>query len=308
MPLHPLAQEIVDIFKGLDPLEKIGVAEGRRRSLAMMRAAPPGPAVAKVEDRIAQCSTGAIPVRIYTPEGSGPFAVLVYYHGGGWVVGSLDTSDAMCRLLTVSAQCVVVSVNYRHAPEDPFPAAAEDAHAAAVWAAENARSFNGDAGRLAVGGSSAGGNLAAVAALMARDRGGPPLVFQFLHVPITDYGFDTPSYVQNAEGCGLTRSTMRWFWNHYLKEAADGAHVYASPLRAPSLAGLPPALVITAEFDPLRDEGAAYAERLRAAGVPVDYQCYAGMVHMRQGPEADEYMGRALRTALGTSATSTRAR
>jgi acetyl esterase len=279
MPLHPLAQEIVDIFKGLDPLEKIGVAEGRRRSLAMMRAAPPGPAVAKVEDRIAQCSTGAIPVRIYTPEGSGPFAVLVYYHGGGWVVGSLDTSDAMCH-----------------------------AHAAAVWAAENARSFNGDAGRLAVGGSSAGGNLAAVAALMARDRGGPPLVFQFLHVPITDYGFDTPSYVQNAEGCGLTRSTMRWFWNHYLKEAADGAHVYASPLRAPSLAGLPPALVITAEFDPLRDEGAAYAERLRAAGVPVDYQCYAGMVHMRQGPEADEYMGRALRTALGTSATSTRAR
>ncbi|MCA1553083.1 MAG: alpha/beta hydrolase, partial [Chloroflexi bacterium] len=197
-----------------------------------------------------------------------------------------------------------VSVNYRHAPEYKFPAAPEDAFAATEWVAQHAATFDGDAKRLAVGGVSAGGNLAAVVALMARERGKPHLVFQLLVVPVTNHAFDTESYDTNADNYGLTRDSMHWYWNHYLARESDGDHPYASPLRARDLRHLPPALVMTSEFDPLRDEGEAYAARLRDAGVPVEHIRYAGMVHSFWGETSLDDMARALRRAfhLSTSA------
>jgi acetyl esterase/lipase len=301
MPVHPLAQALLDDFSKLEPLETVSVQRGREQAFELARMLPPGEPVAAVNDRVVPGPAQGIPIRIYTPKGQGPFPIIVYFHGGGWVLGDLDTSDSVCRVLANAASSIVVSVNYRHAPEHKFPAAPEDAYAATLWISSNARSFNGDANRLAVSGTSAGGNLAAVTALMARDRGGPAIAFQLLIVPVTNYGFDTGSYRQNAETYGLTLGAMRWFWNHYLESEADGANVYASPLRATDLKGLPRAFVLTAEFDPLRDEGAAYAEKLRAAGVPVNCKCYAGMIHMLQGPDADADMARELRSALGVA-------
>lgn len=226
--------------------------------------------------------------------------MLVYFHGGGWVAGNLETADVFCRTMTRGAGCTVVSVNYRHAPEHKFPIAAEDAYAATQWAAQHTATFNGDAARLVVGGTSAGGNLAAVVALMARDRGGPPLAYQLLIVPVIDYNFATESYRENADGYGLTADAMRWYWKHYLRAEADGQHPYASPIRAPTLRGLPPALVVTAEFDPLRDEGKAYARRLQAEGVPTILKVYEGMIHGFLGPQANVDMAGALREAFLT--------
>jgi acetyl esterase len=205
--------------------------------------------------------------------------LLVYFHGGGWVLGGIETHDGVCRELANAAGCVVVSVDYRLAPEHKFPAAVEDCYAATQWAAAHAGDLGADARRLAVGGDSAGGNLAAVVSQMAPDRGGPPIVFELLVYPVTTAAFDTPSYRDNAEGYLLTAGDMRWFWNHYLNGPADADNPYASPLRATRLAGLPPALVITAEFDPLRDEGEQYAQRLEEAGVPTRLIRYDGMIH-----------------------------
>jgi len=204
---------------------------------------------------------------------------MVFFHGGGWVIGNLDTHDRLCRQLTNVAGCVVVAVDYRLAPEYPFPAAPEDAYLATRWVAENASAIGGDSAHLAVGGDSSGGNLAAVVALMARDRGAPPLVHQLLVHPVTDAPSDSGSYRENAEGYFLTAAMMRWYWKQYLGSNTDCRHPYACPLRAADLSGLPPALVITAEFDPLRDEGETYAARLRAAGVHVQLRCYPGMIH-----------------------------
>jgi acetyl esterase len=236
-------------------------------------------AVQKVENRTIPIEGAEIAVRIYTPEGEGPFPVLVYYHGGGWVIGNLETVDVPCRMLANRAGCIVVSVDYRLAPEHKFPTAAEDAYAAVQWVAEHAVEIGADPGRIAVGGDSAGGNLAAVVSLMAREQGGPSLAYQMLFYPVTNHSYDTDSYRENAEGYFLTKNTMIWFWNHYLRDEMDGQHPYASPLLAEDLSGLPPALVITAGFDPLRDEGEAYAERLKAAGVPVEATRYDGMIH-----------------------------
>jgi acetyl esterase len=230
----------------------------------------------------------------------------VYFHGGGWVVGSVAISDPFCRVLANASGCAVLSVEYRLAPEDRYPAAANDSYAATRWAAERAADLDIDATRIAVGGSSAGGNLAAVVALMARDQGAPPIAFQLLHVPITDHDFGTPSYRMNARGFGLTLAGMRWFWDHYAPDAKLRDEPYASPLRASDLSGLPPAHVVTAEFDPLRDEGKAYAARLVEAGVKTTYAEYPGMVHgftsmaMRvpTGRTAIDDMGAALRKAL----------
>ncbi len=204
----------------------------------------------------------------------------------------------------------MVSVDYRRAPEHKFPAAADDAFLAARWVADNAASIGADAGRIAVGGDSAGGNLAAVVALMARDTGAFALRYQMLLYPVTHHAFDTPSYSENADGYFLTRDHMVWFWNHYLGGAADGRHPYASPLLADSHAGLPPALVITAQYDPLRDEGEAYAARLAEAGVAVDYVRYDGMIHgfcwmpgvLEQGARALDAAGDALRQAFSAPA------
>jgi acetyl esterase len=236
-------------------------------------------AVARVENRGVPGPGGDLPLRIYTPGGAGPFPVVVYFHGGGWVFGNPDSHDGTCRSLANAVPAVVVSVDYRLAPEHPWPAAAEDAHAAVSWVAAHAATIGSDPRRLAVAGDSAGGNLAAVVAQMARDRGGPALRHQALVYPVIDATFDTPSYRDNANGYFLTRDMMMWFWDHYAPGPVARAHAYASPWRATTLNGLPPALVLTAEFDPLRDEGEAYAARLREAGVPVQLRRYDGMIH-----------------------------
>ena len=220
-----------------------------------------------------------MPVRIYIPEGSGPFPILMWYHGGGWVIGDLESADGPSRHLCVGADCVVVSVDYRLAPETKFPGPAEDCYAATQWVMNNAAAINGDPARVAVGGDSAGGNLAAAVSLMARDRNGPAISFQLLVYPVTERNFSTASYHDNATGYSLTQAGMRWFWDQYLADDADAANPYAAPAQAANLSGLPPALVITAEFDPLRDEGEAYAVLLRNAGVPTQATRYDGMIH-----------------------------
>jgi acetyl esterase len=235
--------------------------------------------VARVENRAIPGPGPDVLVRIYTPEGRGRFPVLVWFHGGGWVVGDLETADGTARRLTAQAGCVVVSVDYRLAPEARFPAAAEDCYAVTQWVAANAAGIDADPGRIAVGGDSSGGNLAAVVSLMARDRGVSPPVFQLLVYPVIARDFDTGSYRQNGEGYGITSDSMKWYWDLYLTDDADASNPYAAPLLAKDLSGLPPALVITAEFDPLRDEGEAYAQRLREAGVTVTYSRYDGMIH-----------------------------
>jgi acetyl esterase len=222
---------------------------------------------------------GPIPARFYRPRPDEFLPLLVYFHGGGWVIGSLETHDNVCRDLAVKACCAVLSIDYRLAPEHPFPAAAEDCYAATVWAHDNAARLGIDAARIAVGGDSAGGNLAAVVALMARDRKAPPLRFQLLVYPVTCGRMDTPSYRENAEGYLLTSAAMAWFWAHYVPAAAGREECYAAPLRASDLRGLPPALVLTAEYDPLRDEGEAYAKRLAEAGVPAEVRRYEGQIH-----------------------------
>ena len=281
MPIDPQAQAFLDQLNalGAQPLSSMPVADARRAmdALAALRVEP-SPVRSAVDRRIPGPG-GEVPVRIYTPNATAPLPLLVYFHGGGWVLGGLDTHDGTCRELANGAGCVVVSVDYRLAPEHQFPAAAEDCYAATQWAAAHAAELGADAKRVAVGGDSAGGNLAAVVAQMARDRGGPPLVFQLLIYPVIAAAFDTQSYRDNAEGYLLTAGDMRWFWNHYLATPADAANPYAAPLSACTLGGLPPALVITAEFDPLRDEGELYAHRLEEASVPVRLTRYDGMIH-----------------------------
>jgi acetyl esterase len=203
----------------------------------------------------------------------------LWFHGGGWVVGDLESADATARHLTLGAGCVVVSVDYRLAPEAKFPGPAEDCYAATRWVADHAAEIDVASNNLAVGGDSAGGNLAAGVCLMAKDRGGPRLGMQLLVYPVTDQNFQTDSYIENAEGYSLTRETMIWYWDHYLANDADANNPYAAPLLAQDLQGQPPAVIITAEYDPLRDEGEAYAQRLEAAGVPATYTVYPGMIH-----------------------------
>lgn len=225
---------------------------------------------------------GPLPVRVYAPEtGTEPYGVFVTFHGGGWVVGGLDTHDPVCRALANAAECLVVSVDYRLAPEHPFPAAVEDCYAATEWAVDYADGLGGDGERVAVGGDSAGGNLTAAVTLVARDRDGPELCHQSLVYPAVNSPslreFD--SYEENAEGYLLERASAEWYYERYLSHPADARNAYAAPLMARDLSGLPPATVITAGFDPLRDEGIAYADRLDAAGVPVTHECFEGMIH-----------------------------
>jgi acetyl esterase len=263
--------------------------------------------VASIVNRTIAGPLGDIPIRIYTPEGSSQFPVVVYFHGGGWVIGNPDTVDATCRMLANHASAVVVSVDYRLAPEQKFPAAVADCYATTQWVAENAGALGGDPQRIAVAGDSAGGNLAAVIALLARDRGTPKLAFQVLFYPVTDHNLTTASYLENGKGYFLTHDMMKWFWDHYLNNDDDGRDWQASPLRAADKRGLPPAFVATAEFDPLRDEGEAYAEQLRLAGNTVTAKRYEGQIHgfvtllgaMDQGKQAIEDAAAVLRQAFG---------
>ena len=310
MPLDPQAKAVLDQFASMGgpQLHEMSVAQARELILGMVALAGEPESIARIENRTVPGPAGQIPVRIYTPVGTAPFPVLVYFHGGGWVIGNLDTHDGICRSLANRVGCLVVSVDYRLAPEHTFPAAPEDCYAATRWLAEHAGSLGGDKGRIAVGGDSAGGNLAAVVALMARDRGGPKLAFQLLVYPATDTDFETRSYRENAEGYFLTRADMVWFWNHYAPRDEDRRNPYAAPLRAASLRGLPPALVITAEFDPLCDDGNAYAARLREDGVPVRLSQQDGLIHgffqmgavIDRGRASVDEASRALKDAFAT--------
>ncbi|WP_280240950.1 alpha/beta hydrolase [Nocardia abscessus] len=283
MPLTPEAQVIVDAAAAAFPAlgtEVLDAAEARR-----LLAARPAPAVEPIP--VAQVREWRIPgppgesevrVRIYRPEGAPrPAPVVMFCHGGGFVICSLDSHDQFCRATAVGADAIVVSVDYRQAPEHRFPAAAEDAYAALCWVADHAESLGGDPARLVVAGDSAGGNLAAVTALMARDRGGPRIARQLLLYPMLDPACATESYRANAEGYFTTAAHLRWYWSQYLG-SHDGGDPYANPLTA-DLSGLPPAYIVTAEFDPLRDDGENYGQRLRNAGVEAEIHRYDGMFH-----------------------------
>lgn len=281
MPLDPQVRELLErrAAAGMPPLYGMSVAEARAADIAAIKAA--GGAVepvAAVEDVEIPGPAGPIPVRSYLPHGSGPFPTLVYFFGGGWTLGSVETSDGVCRALTNAAGCCTIAVGYRLAPEHKFPAAVEDCYAAVRWLAHHGDVLGADTSRIAVAGDSAGGNLAAVTALLARDHGGPPLACQVLVYPNTDHSLH-PSGVPGGYDLPFDERSVRWYWDNYLADQDDGASPLVSPLRAPDLSGLPPALVVTAEYDPLRAEGIRYATTLRDAGVDVEQVDQTGMIH-----------------------------
>jgi len=316
MSLHPQCKAFLDqvAAQGGKPMEEMTPVEiraNRAENAAVFQAlAGPVPEVARVEDRTIPGPAQPIPIRVYWPQTGRRLPVLVYFHGGGWVIGNLDQVDVQCRALANGAQCVVVNVDYRLAPENKFPAAVDDAYAAVCYVAEHAGEFDADASRIAVGGDSAGGTLATVACLMARDRRGPNIAFQLLVYPVTDYDDDRPSLHEFADGYFLTRAMMKYFWAHYVASPEEGRSPHASPLNAKNLGGLPPAMVITAECDPIRDQGEAYARRLEEAGVPVTAKRYAGAIHVffnlggviDSGREAVTDAAAALRQAFSSGA------
>jgi len=283
VPLDPTLQAMRDqrAQSGAPPLYTLSLAQARAADLADIQAGAGDPEpVHQVFERDIPGPAGPLTLRGYRPAGpDGPRPVLVYFFGGGWTLGSLDTSDAVCRRLANSASCLVVSVGYRLAPESKFPAAVEDCFAATAWVAAHGDEIGADPTRLAVGGDSAGGNLAAAVTLLARERGGVDLAGQLLVYPNTDYLADTESMRESTDEALFNRRSVACYWEHYLSTPDDGANPLVAPLRAASLAGLPPALVITAEYDPLRDEGERYADRLAQAGVPVQATRYDGMAH-----------------------------
>lgn len=283
MPLDPEAKVMLDAMSAAPTVDIFSLPHTIvRQQFGAMPGGPAAPEIemARVESRDIDGPQSKIPVRIYTPKGGAARKPgIVFFHGGGFVLCSLDTHDSTCRELARGTDAIVISVDYRLAPEAKFPAAPEDCYAATQWAALQAKSLGIDPSRIAVAGDSAGGNLAAVVSLMCRDRGGHLPLHQLLVYPVTDFDFETESYRTNGEGYFLSRDMMRWFWHHYLETDADGESPLASPLRARDLTGLPAATVITAEYDPLRDEGRAYAERLAAAGVPTRYTNYDGVFH-----------------------------
>lgn len=307
MPIHPQARAVLDQFADAPAIDFSALPATAVRAwfeqMSKPRAVEP---VHEVRDLVASGPAGPIAVRLYRPSDAQPLPAIAYFHGGGFVIGSLETHDGTCRALANASGCAVLSVEYRLAPEHRFPAAPEDCWTALEWLAGEAPRLGLDPARLAVAGDSAGGNLAAVTALLARERG-PALRHQVLVYPVTDHAFDTPSYRENGEGYFLTAAMMRWFWSQYLLDPAQGADPLASPLRAADLGGLPPALVVTAEYDPLRDEGEAYAARLRAAGVATELRRFDGQIHgffsmfdaVDDGRAAIAAAGAALRAALG---------
>ena len=315
MPLHPQAQVLCDMVNAMGGPnasdEQLQAARDGLRALTAMGAGEPQP-VAQVDDRMIPGPAGApdIALRVYRPSDDTALPVLVWLHGGGWTLGSVEMHDPITRALANAAGCIVVSVEYRLSPESPFPAPLDDAWAALQWVGEHAAEIGGDPNRIAVGGDSAGGNLAAACALLARDAGTPRLALQLLVYPALDAACETASYIENGKGYLLEAVQMQWFYDCYLRGGADGSDWRVSPARAVSLEGAAPAFVITAEFDPLRDEGDAYARALAEAGVAVTHSAYEGMIHAFFGLTAmfddatvalDE-TARALRAAFGTLA------
>ena len=313
MPLDPQAQAILELtaeFRLVPNHQKTAQqarADTLERTAAMRELAGDPEPLARVEDRVIPGPGGDLPVRIYTPEGASGGCIL-YFHGGGWVICNLDTHDGPCRALANLSGSTLISVDYRLAPDAKYPAAAEDCYAAACWASEHATELGIDPVRIAVAGDSAGGNLAAVVAQMARDRGGPALAFQVLVYPVTDRDFSTGSYAEHGDsGDLLSAADMTWYWDQYLESAEQATEPYAAPLQAGDLSGLPAALVITAEYDVLCDEGEAYARALETAGVPATLSRYDGVFHgffnmapmLDKATAAQAQAGAALRAALG---------
>lgn len=282
MPLNPQVQALLEFMAQAPAIDFQNVTPQEVRAFydqSMLVGEPP--AVAKVSGLKLPLEGRTLDARLYVPEGAGETPpLIVYYHGGGWVIGTLDTHDGTCRALASRSGAAVLSIAYRLAPEDRYPAAPHDCFDALKWASENAAELGVDGTRLAVAGDSAGGNLAAIAAIMARDHGGPPLRHQLLIYPVTDHDFSLASYAENGGGeYFLGTETMRWFWNHYLGGCPSDNAPLATVLRTPDLEGVAPATVIAAEYDPLRDEGMLYAEKLKAAGVAVDAAIAPGMIH-----------------------------
>jgi acetyl esterase/lipase len=283
MPLDPQVQGLLEAMaaQGMPPFAQMTVPQAREIAHAFIDLEGDTEDVAETRTETVPVPGAAISVRIYRPDAPGPLPLIVYFHGGGWVIGNCEIADKPCRALANAARAVVASVEYRLAPEHPFPTATEDCYAATRWLAERAEELGADARDLTVCGDSAGGNLAAVVALMARDRGDVAITRQVLLYPVTSPAEGSPfaSYIENADGYLLTAADMHWFWNHYLRSPEDGKNPYAAPLAADDLGGLPPAYVAVCEYDPLRDEGVAYAERLEQAGVPVTLSRIDGAVH-----------------------------
>ncbi len=285
MPVDPQVQALLTQMKTLNRPHtyEVSVAEARA-NIRMLRLLTGGEAerVYRVEERSIPGPEQQIPIRIYRPQEGASLPALVYFHGGGWVIGDLETHDDVCRHLANKVGCVVISVDYRLAPEHRYPAAPEDCYAATHWVYHHASELKINPGKIAVGGDSAGGNLATVVSLMAREQGGPPLVFQLLIYPVTDhYTIEKPSYKENGEGYFLEYQDMVWFTHHYLPQP-DTRYIHdplVCPLYAPNLKNLPPALVLTAEYDPLRNEGELYAQKLQQAGVPTGLIRYDGLIH-----------------------------
>ncbi|WP_186315584.1 alpha/beta hydrolase [Catellatospora sichuanensis] len=282
MPLHQQVQAMRARREasGTPQLYTLSVAEARAADLASIQASGGDPEpVAEVVDREIEGPGGPLPIRIYRPVLGGELPVLVYFFGGGWTLGTIDTSDAVCRSLANAAGCLVVAAGYRLAPEHKFPAAVHDCHAAVRWVAANAAAIGADPARIAVGGDSAGGNLAAAVTLLAREDGDLPLAGQLLVYPNTDHRSHTASLREGTDPYLFNATSVAWYWANYLATPEDGLNPLASPLRAESLAGLPSALIVTAEYDPLRDQAEEYARRLGRDGVPVTLTRYDGMVH-----------------------------
>ncbi len=307
MPLHPQAEAICNLTNAtrlpVAPDERVQTTRAGWGLFLKMAGGQPEP-VYVVSDHDAD----GVPVRVYNPSPDSDLPIFVALHGGGWVIGNVEDFDLIARQLANASGAIVVSVDYRLAPEHPYPAPLDDCRRALDWTVAHAAELGGDPARVAIGGDSAGGNLAAVCALLARDAGGPDLALQVLIYPVVDCDFETPSYVANAEGFLLQREEVQWFFDCYTAGEHDRADWRISPMRAPDLRGVAPAVVITAEFDPLCDEGEAYAARLREAGVEVEQRRYDGLIHGFFGlpvafdasRDAMELVGTALRRAFGT--------
>jgi acetyl esterase len=311
---EPHMQKVLDALASLGgkPVETLTPEEARKQPtpadavkkvlVGMGKSAEPEAGVT-VKDMSIPGPLGNFSIHIYTPEGKGPFPVMVYFHGGGFVFADTKVYDASPRALAKMANAIMVAVDYHRAPENKFPAAPNDAYAAYTWTLEHAKEINGDPARVAVGGESAGGNLATVVSMMARDKKAPLPVHQLLVYPVVDANMETPSYKKNAEAKPLNKAMMAWFFKHY---AGDPANPYALPMKATSLKGLPPATIIAAEIDPLLSEGKSYADRLKKDGVPVSYKEYTGVTHeffgmgavVPKAKEAEQFAADALKTAF----------